>query len=91
MGATLGVPGVGAGATIGTAGVVGTAVVCGFGDTGVTGATSVGCTGCAGLVGAGCGTKMWHLSRVCSVVVVASGTVSAGLTLHSCRCHPVQQ
>ena len=77
--------------TFGTAGVVGTAVACGFGDAGVVGATSVGCTGCAGLVGAGCGTETWGLAGVCSVVVVASATASAGLTLHSHRCHLVQQ
>ena len=87
MGATLGVTGVGTGVTSGTAGVVGTVVVCGFGVTGVAGATSVGCTDCAGLVGSGCGTEMWGLAGACSVVIVASGRVSAGLPLHSCRCH----
>ena len=91
MGVTLGVTGVGAGATIGTAGVVGTAVVCGFGVAGVVGATSVGCTGCAGLVGAGCCTETWGLVGACSVVAVASGTVSAGSILHSCRCHLMWQ
>ena len=91
MGATLGVTGVGTGVTFVTAGAVGTAVVCGFGVIGVAVATSVHCTGCTGLVGAGCGTKTWGLAGACGVVVVASGTVSAGLRLHSHRCHLVQQ
>ena len=89
-GATLGVIGVGAGVTFGTAGMAGTAVACGFGVTGVAGVTSVGCTSCAGLAGAGCGTETWCLAGACGVVVVASGTVSAGLTLLSHRCHLVQ-
>ena len=78
------------GATSGTAGVAGTAVVCGFGVTGVVGVTSVGCACCEGLASAGCGTEMWGLAGACGVVVVASGTVSAGSTLCSCRCHLVQ-
>ena len=91
MGDTLGVTGVDTGVSIVMAGVVGTAVVCGFGVTGVVGATGVGCTGCAGLVGAGCGKETWGLAGACSVVVVASETVSAGLTVHSCRCHIMWQ
>ena len=86
-GATLGVAGVGAGVTFGTAGLAGTAVVCGFGVASITGTTGTGGTGCAGLVGAGCGMETWDLVAACSVAVVASGTVSVGLTLHSCRCH----
>ena len=77
--------------TLGTAGVVGTAVVFGCGVTGVVGATCVGCAGCAGLVGAGCGTETWSLAGACSVVVVVSQTVSAGLTLHSFRCYLIWQ
>ena len=84
---TLGVMGVGTGVTFGTADVLGTAVVCGFVVTGVAGATGMGCTGCAGLVGAGCGTEIQGLAGDYSVVVVVSGTVSPGLTLHSHRCH----
>ena len=77
-----------AGVTFGTAGVVGTAVVSGCGVTGVAHATGMGCTGCTGLLGTGCGTETQGLAAgVCNVVVVVSGTVSAGLTLHSCRCH----
>ena len=76
--------------TFGTAGVVGTAVVCGFGVAGVVGATGVNCAGCAGLVGASCGTETHGLAGACRVVVLASGTVSAGWTLHSHRCHLVQ-
>ena len=87
----MGVMGVGTGATFGTAGVVVTAVVCGCGVTVVVDATGVGCAGCAGLLGAGCGTETWGLTGACSVVVVVSGTVSAGLTLHSCRCHLMWQ
>ena len=83
MGATLGVTGIGVRATFGTAGMVGTAVACGFGVAGVLGVTSVGCTGCAALVNAGCGTETWGLVGACSVVAVTSGTVSAGLRLHS--------
>ena len=56
--------------------MVGTAVVCGFGVTGIVGAMCVGCVGCAGLVDAGCGTKMQGLAGGCSVVFVASGSVS---------------
>ena len=78
---------IGVGATFGTAGVVGTAVVCGFGVIGIAGASDVSCTGCAGLVGAGSGTETWGLAGACSVAIVASGTVSVGLTLYSCRCH----
>ena len=63
--------------TIGTAGVVGTAVACGFGVAGVVGVTIVGCADCAGLFGAGCGTEMQCLAGDCSVVVLASGTMSA--------------
>ena len=87
----LGVTGVGTGVTFGTAGMVGTAVVCGFGITGVGGATGVGCAGCASLADAGCGTEMQGLAGVCGVVVLASGTVSVGLTLCSCMCPLVQQ
>ena len=77
--------------TFGTAGVMGTAVICGFGVTGVAGATGVGCAGCAGLAGAGCSMEMWGLTATCGLVIAASGTVSAGLTLCSHRCHLVQQ
>ena len=70
--------------------MVGTTVVCGFGVTGIVGATGAGCTGCAGLAGAGCGMEMQGLAGVYSVAVVASGTVSIGLTLHLCRCHLMQ-
>ena len=87
----MGVAGIGAGVTFGTAGMVGTAVVCGFGVTGIVGATGAGSIGCGGLVGAGCGAEMWGLMGTCSVAVVVSGTVSAGLTLCSCRCHLVWQ
>ena len=55
--------------------------------TGFVGATSVGCTGCAGLVGA----ETQGLAGACGVVVVASGTVSEGLTQHSYRCCLMQQ
>ena len=91
MGATLGVTCIGAGVTIGTAGMLGTAVACGFGVTGIAGARSVSCAGCAGLVSAGCSTKTQGLAEVCGVVVVASGTASAGLTLCSHGCHLVWQ
>ena len=64
-------------------------MACGFGVASVAGVTSVSCTGCAGLVGAGCDIEMHGLVGACGMVVVASGTVSAGLTLHSCRCHLV--
>ena len=87
----LGVTGIGTGVTFGTACVVGRAVVGGFGVTGIAGATGAGSTGCAGLVGAGCGAETWGLAGACSVAVVASGTVSVGLTLWSHRCHLVQQ
>ena len=90
MGATLGVTGIGMGVTSGTAGMVETAVACGFGVTGMAGVTSVGCVGCAGFVGAGCGIDMQGLAGAYGVVVVASGTVSVGLTLCSYRCHLVQ-
>ena len=66
-------------------------VVCGFGATGVVGVTGKGCASCAGLVGAGCGADMWGLAGAWSVAVVVSGSVSVGLTLHSCRCHLVHQ
>ena len=87
----MGVAGIDAGATLGTAGMVGTAVVCVFGVTGVVGATGIDCTGCAGLADAGCGMEKWGLAGACGVAVVASGTVSVGLTLHSCRCHLMWQ
>ena len=86
MGAVPGVAGIDAGVASGTAGIVGIAVACGFGVAGVVDATSVGCTGCAGLVGAGCGTEIQGQAGTSGVVVVVSGTVLAGLTLHSCRC-----
>ena len=66
---------------MGEAGAVGTAVVCGFGVAGIAGATDTGGICCAGLVDAGCGAETWGLVRACSVAVVASGTVSVGLTL----------
>ena len=91
MGAALDVTGIGVGATFWTAGMVATPVACGFGVGGVAGVTSVGCAGCEGLVCAGCDTETQGLAGACGVVVVASGTVSAGLTLHSCRCHLVWQ
>ena len=77
--------------TTGTAGVEGTAVICGSGVTGVVSTTSISFAGCAGLVGAGCHAEIWGLAGACSVAIVASGTVSVGLTLHSHRCHHVQQ
>ena len=83
----LGIVGIDAGATFWTPGMVGTAVVCGTGVTGIADTTGTGGMGCAGLVGAGCGTRMWGLVGACSVSVVASGTVSVGLTLHSYRCN----
>ena len=58
-----------------------------FGVTGIVGATGIGCAGCAGLAGAGCGMEIWDLAGACGVAVVASGAVSAGLTLHSHQCH----
>ena len=66
-------------------------MVCVFGVAGILGATGVGCAGCAGLAGAGCGMETWGLAGACSAAVVASGAVLAGLTLHSCRCHLMQQ
>ena len=90
-GAALGLAGIDAGATFQTTDMVGTAVVCGFGVTGIVAVTGKGCTSCAGLVGAGCGADMQGLAGACSVAVVVSGTVSVGLTLHSHRCHLVQQ
>ena len=78
----LGVEGIGTGVTFGTAGVVGTGVVCGFRVTGALGAMGIGHAGCVGLGGAGCGMEMWSLAGTCGMAVVASGTVSAGLTLH---------
>ena len=87
-GAMLGVTGIGTGATFRMAGMVGTAVVCGPRVAGFVGATG---TGCEGLVGAGCGAETWGLAGACSVAVVVSGTVSAGWTLCSCRCHLMQQ
>ena len=89
MGAALGVTDEGAGVTFGAAGMVETAVVCGFGVAGLVGTTGIGCAGCAGLVHVGCSMEIWGLTGACGVVVVASGTVSVGLTLHSCRCHLV--
>ena len=89
MQTALGVAGVGTGATFGTAGMVGIAVVSGFGVTGIVGATGAGGMGCAGLVGAGCGAETQGLVGACGVAVVASGKVSADLTLCSCRCHLV--
>ena len=65
------------------------AVVCVFGVTGIVDATGIGYIGCAGLAGAGCGMEMWGLAGVGSLAVVASETVSAGLTLHSHRCHVI--
>ena len=67
--------------TFGTAGTVGTAVVCGFGVADIVGSTGTDGTGSAGLVGAGYGAETWSLAEACSVAVVASGTVSLGLTL----------
>ena len=87
----LGVTGIGAVTTFGTAGMVGVAVVCGLGVTGNVGTKGTSGMGCAGLVGAGSGTETWGLAGTCSMTVVASGTVSEGLTLHSHRCHLVQQ
>ena len=77
--------GTGTGVTLGTAGV------CGFGVTGVVSATGGGCSSCAGLVGAGSGTEMKGLAGACNVAVVTSEVVSVGLTLHSQRCHLMQQ
>ena len=87
----LGVTGIDAGVTFGTAGMAGTAVVCGFRVTGIVGATGTGGMGCTGLVGAGCGIRTWGMVGACSVAIVASWTVSVGLTLCSCRCHLVWQ
>ena len=72
----LGGAGIGTGVTFGIAGMVGTAVVCGFGVAGIVGATDIGCAGCADLAGAVCGKETQGLAGVCSVAVVASGTVS---------------
>ena len=69
---------------------MGTAVVCVFRVRGIVGATGLGCAGCGGLAGADCSMEMWGLAGVCGAVVVASGTVLVGLTLHSHRCHLVQ-
>ena len=65
-------------------------MVCGFGVTGIVDAKGAVSTGCAGLVGAGSGTETQGLVGACGVAVVAFGTVSVGLTLHSCRCHLMQ-
>ena len=81
--------GVGTGVTLGADGLVGTAVVCGCGVMGVVDATGVGCPSCAGLVGAGCDIETQGLAGICSMVVVVSGTMLAGLTLHSHRSHLV--
>ena len=86
-GAMLGIADVG----MGTGTTSGTAGVCGFGVMDIAGATDRGCSSCADLAGAGSGAEMQGLAGACSVVVVASEVVSVGLTLHSQRCHLVQQ
>ena len=89
-GAMLGVAGIDTGVTFWTAGMAEVAVVCGFRVAGIVGATGTGSMGCTGLLGAGCGTETQGLAGACGVAVVASGTVSIGLTLHSHRCCLVQ-
>ena len=91
MGAMLGVAGIDTGATFGTTGMAGAGVVCGFRVTGIAGATGTGGMGYAGLVGAGYGAETQGLVGSCIVAVVASETVSVGLTLHSHRCHLMWQ
>ena len=87
----LGVTGIGAGVTFVTAGMVGIAEVCGFRVASIMGTTGAGSMGCVGLVGPGCDAETQGLAGAYSVAAVASGTVSAGLTLHSHRCHLMQQ
>ena len=87
----LGVTGIGAGVTFGTPGMAGMAVVCVLATADIVGATGKGSASCAGLTGAGHGTEMQCLVGACGAAVVVSGTVSAGLTLHSHTCHLMQQ
>ena len=87
--AAWGATGIGTGVTFGTADVVEAAVVCGLGVTVIADAIGTGGMGCAGLVGADCGADTQGLAGACRVAVVASGTASADLTLHSHWCHLV--
>ena len=86
-GTILGVADIGTGIGV-TSGI---ADVCGLGVMGIAGATGGGCSSCAGLAGAGSGTEMQGLAEACGVAVVTAGVVLVGLTLHSQRCHLMQQ
>ena len=86
-GAMLGVTDIGTDTGV----TLGTADVCGLGVTGIAGATDRGCGSCAGLVGAGVVVEMQGVAGACDVADVISEVVSVGLTLHSQRCHLMQQ